>query len=650
MTVGALLVVAALFYMEENWRGESAWETAKQHLAAQQERLDWAAYVPPPVPDDQNFFKAPKMEDWFAGKGTNELTARLSLNSFTNLAWHRANSNASAVVTVLILRPPGTNAPKAEIFESCTLHDEPLSEAIKSLAEKAHLKVDLDPLVISGRPGPDGKPVPPPILNSQWSNVSALAVLMTVLSDNNLRWVEDPKTGNSVITDASAALPAGGDNAVNRDFVLAMIRGAIGPVAEIADGFPLSGNALLSNPPCQMSIAPDTVPTRNDLVRILPGTRPFQIEPAGNTLRVRFNLVPVAAADYLAWSDQFSPEFDTIRAAVKRPAARLDGDYLQPYRIPTPNLTAVDMAASRLASRATAFLMRGRPADAFRELTLLHDLRGCLEVRPAGKPMALATAMTDVGISGMYAGTISYGLRLQVWRESELAALQAQLSQADVVSPLWSAIESDRASGCHFLDTATRSALSQVLQGDSRPLSFWQKARTPSRVALKFMPRGWVLQNMANLALLDQNTIDAIDRIQGVIHPGQVEAAADRIAADLRLHSASPSWRLVKNMISPMTASLKTAALAQTSVNQALLVCALERFRLARGQYPAALRELAPDFLTLPPLDPVTGEPLKYRPDATGGFLLYSVGWDEKDDNGTPLDAAGKGDWVWGRQ
>ena len=600
--------------------------------------------------DGQNFFKAPKMEDWFAGKGTNALTARLSLNTFSNLAWHFANSNASAVVTVLILRPPGTNAAPQEILDSVRLHDEPLSEAIRSLAGAAHLKVDLDPLVVSGHPGPDGKPVRPPILNSQWTNVSALAVLMTVLSDNNLRWVEDPKTGNSVITDANAASPISSDNAVNRDIVLSMILGAIGPVAEIADGFPLSGNALLRNAPCQLSIAPDTVPTRNDLVRIFPGTRPFQVEPASNTLRVVFNLVPVAAADYVAWSDQFTPEFDIIREAVKRPATRLDGDYRQPYRIPAPNLAAVEMAADRLTSRATAFLMLGRPTDAFRELTLLDDLRGCLEARPTAKPMALAMAMADVRISGMYAATISYGLRLQVWRDSDLSALQVQLSQVDVVSPLWSAIESDRASGCHFLDTATRSALAQVLQGDGRPLSFWQKARTPSRVALKFMPRGWVLQNMANLALLEQNTIDAIDRIQGVIHPGQVEAAADRIAADLRLHSASPTWRLVKNMISPMTASLKSSALAQNSINQALLVCALERFRLARGQYPGALHDLTPDFLTLPPLDPVTGEPLKYRRDATGHFLLYSVGWDEKDDNGAPLDAAGKGDWVWGRQ
>jgi hypothetical protein len=75
----------------------------------------------------------------------------------------------------------------------------------------------------------------------------------------------------------------------------------------------------------------------------------------------------------------------------------------------------------------------------------------------------------------------------------------------------------------------------------------------------------------------------------------------------------------------------------------------LERCRLATGSYPAALRDLAPQFIRLLPSDPVNGQPFKYRLTAPGRFLLYSIGWDEKDDNGAPLDAEGKGDWVWGR-
>lgn len=100
-----------------------------------------------------------------------------------------------------------------------------------------------------------------------------------------------------------------------------------------------------------------------------------------------------------------------------------------------------------------------------------------------------------------------------------------------------------------------------------------------------------------------------------------------------------------------MSARLKTTALAQTAVNQALVVCALERCRLARGAYPATLHDLVPEFLTVLPPDPVNvkGGPLQCRLTGPGRFRLYSIGWDEKDDNGAPLDAAGKGDWVWGR-
>ncbi|MDH7501750.1 MAG: hypothetical protein QHJ82_03415 [Verrucomicrobiota bacterium] len=57
------------------------------------------------------------------------------------------------------------------------------------------------------------------------------------------------------------------------------------------------------------------------------------------------------------------------------------------------------------------------------------------------------------------------------------------------------------------------------------------------------------------------------------------------------------------------------------------------------------------------PHDLISGEPLKYRPTDSGGFILYSVGWNQTDDGGV-LGRTGKtkgrenldltkGDWVW---
>jgi hypothetical protein len=54
--------------------------------------------------------------------------------------------------------------------------------------------------------------------------------------------------------------------------------------------------------------------------------------------------------------------------------------------------------------------------------------------------------------------------------------------------------------------------------------------------------------------------------------------------------------------------------------------------------------------------DIVNGEPLKYRREPDGRYLIYSVGWNAKDDGGTNVLTKGEGerggiplqgDWVW---
>ena len=54
-----LATLVAALVTEEDWRGKHDWENYKRQLEAKGEKLDWQAFVPPPVPDDQNFFCAP---------------------------------------------------------------------------------------------------------------------------------------------------------------------------------------------------------------------------------------------------------------------------------------------------------------------------------------------------------------------------------------------------------------------------------------------------------------------------------------------------------------------------------------------------------------------------------------------------------------
>jgi hypothetical protein len=91
----------------------------------------------------------------------------------------------------------------------------------------------------------------------------------------------------------------------------------------------------------------------------------------------------------------------------------------------------------------------------------------------------------------------------------------------------------------------------------------------------------------------------------------------------------------------------------------AITVIALKRYQLKYGKYPADLNSLVPEFVSTVPLDPVDGKPLRYRPNADGTFLLYSVGENGEDDGGDPSLEKGIQsssfywqnthalDWVW---
>src|ERR1035441_7875345 len=63
--LAALVSLIALVCAEENWRGKRAWEKYKHELEAQGERLELKYYIPPLVPDEQNFAMTPFLAPLF---------------------------------------------------------------------------------------------------------------------------------------------------------------------------------------------------------------------------------------------------------------------------------------------------------------------------------------------------------------------------------------------------------------------------------------------------------------------------------------------------------------------------------------------------------------------------------------------------------
>ncbi len=74
----------------------------------------------------------------------------------------------------------------------------------------------------------------------------------------------------------------------------------------------------------------------------------------------------------------------------------------------------------------------------------------------------------------------------------------------------------------------------------------------------------------------------------------------------------------------------------QAEAQRRLLVTALAlaRHHTKHGAYPQTLAELAPEFVTSPPVDFMDGQPMRYQRTDDGHFALYSVGLDGVDNGG----------------
>jgi len=95
---------------------------------------------------------------------------------------------------------------------------------------------------------------------------------------------------------------------------------------------------------------------------------------------------------------------------------------------------------------------------------------------------------------------------------------------------------------------------------------------------------------------------------------------------------------------------------AETLRQLAITAIAIRRYEIQHNQLPSKLEQLVPDYLSTVPIDPMSGQPLRYGFGYSGQMLLYSIGCDGVDDHGDPSPPRGQTfsknivsgkDWVW---
>jgi hypothetical protein len=336
------------------------------------------------------------------------------------------------------------------------------------------------------------------------------------------------------------------------------------------------------------------------------------------------------ASAYLAWSDLFQADFDAIAAALKRPFARIMDDYSDPVLIQFPNRVSGYELIVTLEQRAKCHLLLRQTDKAWQELTLINDLRRLVDAQgnfltPEGDWMIL-------GVINHSLPVIARGIELHAWNEPQLVALQDRLRNSDAINQHARALRCGRALLFSSVESGEFSrGAKQMAGGNIFRMAF---SRHPEVLLLSLVPNGSLEQMFIRKSDDFQGMINAFSPTNGIVRPADVSRA-------------SAFWKRAQEGAPGL---LRMQAL----INEGQIACALERYRLARGEYPEKLDALAPGFIAPLPHDIVNGEPLKYHRTDDGKFLLYSVGWNETDEGGKDVSDTSRpetiknGDWAWG--
>jgi hypothetical protein len=176
---------------------------------------------------------------------------------------------------------------------------------------------------------------------------------------------------------------------------------------------------------------------------------------------------------------------------------------------------------------------------------------------------------------------------------------------------------------------------------------------TGDTVVFYLGPGGWNDQTELQICQLMQHYLSAANVDLQILSPTSVRDAD--AAVDVEIEHSTPLNFMECMLLPGLGAGAKRFAHAQSSTDLARTAIALERYRLAHGEFPESLDALAPHFMEKIPHDIINGQPLHYRRTDDGQFVLYSVGWNEADDGGMVVMTEGssphvdlnKGDWIW---
>ena len=381
------------------------------------------------------------------------------------------------------------------------------------------------------------------------------------------------------------------------------------------------------------------------------------------------NYFPIAkeprepAADVLLALSKYEPNRQLLIAASARPHARFWINYDAGSAMLLPHLPQLKTMAQFLSLHSVAALKARDRAAAFEDVKVWLRSIESIRSEPILISHLVRIAMLHIGLQPVWEG-----LTDRQWTDAELKFIEGELGKIDFLGDYHFAMGGERALSLWTIDYMRKAGgrgaaewaanlvswdpgpIFQEIQNAPglRDIPNWNEALTAA--VLSLIPAGWFDQNKLSLCRAYAAwLLPLVDREQRVVRPA--------VSKELVSGMEKRGWRLYDVFSARTVRVLQNEAekhvRAQSYVDLARLACALERYRQANGHFPETLAPLVPGFIEKLPHDVINGQPLKYRRADEGGFVLYSVGWNETDDEGkvglrkSGYVAWSEGDWVW---
>ncbi len=259
------------------------------------------------------------------------------------------------------------------------------------------------------------------------------------------------------------------------------------------------------------------------------------------------------------------------------------------------------------------------------------------------RPFYVANLVAS-GLILMQLRLIAQGLADHTWNDTQLTELESEMDKLNYLAQSRRQLAGEIA--CYSLPMTDYYAkhrakwakdinLMRSFFSDDEPVQERAFALT-----YRVIPDGWFALAKAEQAKRKMNRVRSIDLASGQVHPyPDPEESSD--FAIRWLDFILPDLNLTKGIVSKI-------AYTEAQVDEARIACRLERYRLAHHAFPPTLDDLARAYGPLP-RDVIGGNAYHYRLNPNQTYLLYSVGWNQRDDLGATgtMRNDQSPDWIW---